>query len=57
MKVPTTPQEVIDFIGSNYCTRNRYDSERDLLPAEDFEYCLSVHDLLSAFSEAKDENV
>jgi hypothetical protein len=42
-KVPTTPQEVMAFIGSHF------DSMEEAADPENVRFQLSVHDLLSAF--------
>jgi hypothetical protein len=50
-KLPETAEEMIAFIGSNFIAKER-------LPEEDLDetrYLLSVHDLLSAFSEFFDD--
>ena len=65
---PKTPGEVIAFIGSNYNSMitTAYPvvtdsvefsdwSPGELLPLEDIVYSLTVHDLLSAFSEWSDD--
>ena len=64
---PKTPEEVIAFIGSNYNsmipTADPVMNESgewvtgELLPLEDIVYNLTVHDLLSAFSEWADNDV
>ena len=64
---PKTPEEVIAFIGSNYNsmipTADPVMNESgewvtgELLPLEDIVYSLTVHDLLSAFSEWSDERL
>lgn len=65
---PKTPEEVIAFIGSNYNSMIKtadpfWDESRkvwitgELLPLEGIVYSLTVHDLLSAFSEWADNDV
>ena len=54
MKKPTTPEEVIDFIGHHFNTMQTHGVDRKPLPLDMVYYNLSVHDLLSAFSMADD---
>jgi hypothetical protein len=49
MKLPTTASEVSDFIGANYVWRKHKHSDTE--PHDDDEYCLTAHDLLTAFAE------
>lgn len=50
MKIPKTLQEVRDFIGNNY---ESYEfAISTVTPTEGDKYQLSIHDLLSAFTEA-----
>ena len=57
---PKTPEEIIAFIGSNFNSMAtnqpvlNNDGEwvaGEMFPLEDVTYSLTVHDLLSAFSE------
>jgi hypothetical protein len=52
MKLPTTASEVSDFIGANYVWRKH--KHDDTEPHDDDEYCLTAHDLLTAFAEWKE---
>lgn len=47
-KLPNTPEEVVEFIGSNFTCL--YDAG----PVEDHDYTMSVHDLLSCFQNLAD---
>ena len=49
MKKPTTPEEVINFIGHHFNTMQMQGVDFKPLPLDMIYYNLSVHDLLSAF--------
>ena len=54
MKLPTTEQEVIDFIGSNFNVMYTHTLRGEKLPIDMIRYDLTVHDLLSAFANFDD---
>ena len=54
MKKPKTPNEVIDFIGSNFNSMRTHGAAGVVLPLDLVTYSLTVHDILSAFEWAED---
>jgi hypothetical protein len=54
IKCPTTPEEVIDFIGGDFMVMHSHNLDGSELPRDAVTYTLSVHDLLSAFNKAAD---
>lgn len=52
--MPTTAAEVIAFIGSNYDAMHERGFSGERLALDDVRFELTVHDLLSAFSDARD---
>lgn len=47
--LPNTAEDVIDFIGIQYVFMQTHDENGNLLSLENISYCLTVHELLSAF--------
>ena len=54
MKKPTTPEEVINFIGHHFNTMQMQGVDFKPLPLDMIYYNLTVHDLLSAFNMSDD---
>lgn len=52
--VPTTPLDVAQFVGSNFSGMRTMNDQGEKLDPMDVTYTLTVHDLLSAFSERFD---
>lgn len=50
--MPRNPEQMIEFIGSNYNAVEFRDRNGNPLRGEDVNYSLTVHDLLSSFIEA-----
>lgn len=50
--VPQTAEQISDFIGSDYVWREHKVS--DVVPHEDDQYCVTAHDLISAFERLAD---
>lgn len=51
--IPRNAEEMLAFIGSNYNAAEFRDRSGNPLPGEDVTYSITVHDLLSAFSDAE----
>jgi hypothetical protein len=50
VRIPRTPEAVIDFIGSHYNSMSPFDDKGQIAgPKDRVSYSLSVHDILSAF--------
>ena len=59
IKLPETPAEVADFIGSNFLARmpaTMRKADNSQTPSPDDKYILTAHDLLSAFAELERES-
>jgi len=54
MRKPKTPDEVIEFIGSNFNSMRTHGPDGKKLNADMVTYSLTVHDILSAFEWTED---
>ena len=55
MEKPSTPEQVIEFVGSNFSSMRTHSETEGRLPIDRISYTLTVHDILSAFEFADDD--